>query len=63
MRTERPTLWGFDVWDPRLQTRQAAAAAQQLIAVEDWPAADEGPTEEVDPIEEPETVGVGVRRD
>jgi len=28
MRTERPTPWGFDVWDPRLTMRQLAASAQ-----------------------------------
>ena len=28
MRTERPTPWGFDVWDPRLELRRAAADAQ-----------------------------------
>ena len=29
MRTERPTPWGFDVWDPRLTLRQQAADAQR----------------------------------
>ena len=29
MRTERPEPWGFDVWDPRLATRQQAADAQR----------------------------------
>ena len=34
MRTERPTPWGFDVWDPRLSLRQQAAEAQRMpIAV------------------------------
>jgi hypothetical protein len=28
MRTERPTPWGFDIWDPRLSTRREAAQAQ-----------------------------------
>lgn len=30
MRTERPTPWGFDVWDPKLTLRQQAADAQRL---------------------------------
>ena len=30
MRTERPTPWGFDVWDTRLTLRQQAADAQRV---------------------------------
>lgn len=37
MRTERPTPWGFDVWDPRLEMRRAAAEAQRTYGVLDIP--------------------------
>jgi hypothetical protein len=40
MRTERPTPWGFDVWDPRLTLRQQAADAQR-IPIADTPDSDE----------------------
>jgi hypothetical protein len=59
MRTERPTPWGFDVWDPRLTLRQQAADAQRIPiadtpddhepAIPDEPAATEP--------REPELVG------
>ncbi len=35
MRTERPAPWGFDVFDPRLEMRRAAAEAQRTYGVLD----------------------------
>ena len=32
MRTERPTAQGFDLDDPRLEARRAAAEAQRALA-------------------------------
>jgi hypothetical protein len=59
MRTERPTPWGFDVWDPRLTLRQQAADAQR-VRIADTPD-DREPTDpdEPEPTEprEPELVG------
>jgi hypothetical protein len=45
MRTERPTPWGFDVFDPRLEMRRAAAEAQRTYGVVDIPGEPE-PTED-----------------
>lgn len=42
MRTERPTPWGFDIWDPRLDLRRAAADAQQGVVVPE-PVDDDDP--------------------
>ena len=64
MRTERPTPWGFDVWDPRLEQRRAAAEAQRGSSSveeptrEDWPILDDDT-----PLDWPalEPVGAGAR--
>jgi hypothetical protein len=60
MRTERPTPWGFDIWDPRLEFRRAAADAQRVG--DNLPAAkDDHPTQpddaELPEQREPELVG------
>jgi hypothetical protein len=41
MRTERPTPWGWDIWDPRLSIRRDAAQAQWGQADEDARAPDD----------------------
>jgi len=41
MRIERPTPWGFDDRDPRLELRRAAAEAQRLVDAEETPDADD----------------------
>ena len=65
MRTERPTPWGFDVWDPRLDLRRAAAEAQRRYGVVDIPdrenAADRDVSEPPEP-EDVEAVGAGSGR-
>jgi hypothetical protein len=43
MRTERPTPWGFDIWDPRLELRRAAADAQHGVAPAKAPPDDDPP--------------------
>ena len=60
MRTERPTPWGFDVWDPRLEFRRAAADAQRGNDFP-LPAKDDDPTrlddDEHSEQREPDLVG------
>jgi hypothetical protein len=51
MRTERPTPWGFDVWDPRLTLRQQAADAQRA------PVADTSDDREPATSDEPAATG------
>ncbi len=52
MRTERPTPWGFDVWDPRLTLRQQAADAQRHPVTE---TPDEPDATDVDEPASPES--------
>ena len=62
MRTERPTPWGFDIWNPRLELRRAAADAQREAASEEVPAGEDPPAlDETTPFEWPalEPVGAG----
>jgi hypothetical protein len=61
MRTERPTPWGFDIWDPRLSTRREAAQAQWAQSDEDSKMPDDWTWDEPGSTEttEPEAVGAG----
>jgi hypothetical protein len=65
MRTERPTPWGFDVFDPRLEMRRAAAEAQRTYGVVDIPG-ETDPAEEdaapTDAIEREPAVAGGINR-
>lgn len=62
MRTERPTPWGFDIWDPRLEQRRAAAEAQRGNASAEAPARDDWPILGDDtPLEWPALEPVGAR--
>jgi hypothetical protein len=64
MRTERPTPWGFDIWDPRLEQRRAAAEAQRGGAFVEAPASDDSPIlDDETPFDWPalEAVGAGAR--
>ena len=47
MRTESPTPWGFDRWDPRLSIRQAAAEAQRGTSLDEPQPQAESVTETV----------------
>jgi hypothetical protein len=62
MRTERPTPLGFDIWDPRLEQRRAAAEAELSGASVEAPYGDESPIlDDETPFDWPalETVGAG----
>jgi hypothetical protein len=64
MRTERPTPWGFDIWDPRLEQQRAAAEAQRDSASVEAPAGDDWPILDNEaPFDWPalEAVGAGAR--
>jgi hypothetical protein len=64
MRTERPTPWGFYIWDPRLEQRRAAAEAQRGRASVEAPAGDDSPIlDDETPFDWPalEAVGAGAR--
>jgi hypothetical protein len=63
MRTERPTPWGFDIWDPRLEQRRAAAEAQRNAAAVERPLDGDSPIQDETTVAdrpEPEGVGAGV---
>ena len=62
MRTERPTPWGFDVWDPRLELRRAAADAQHRSDIPELMKSDDPTPDDAaqpEPKREPQLVGTG----
>jgi hypothetical protein len=62
MRTERPTPWGFDIWDPRLSTRREAAQAQWGQSDEDVKSLDDPIGDVPVPIDSPEPEAVEAGR-
>ena len=60
MRTERPSAEGFDVYDPRLEGRRAAAQAQRTAEALDLAKGAPNDADE-DWSWAPEPVGVGAK--